>query len=325
MKVRTFSNHQWTLTKGTRKTDLRIAHHIRNRSSQIFKAALKIRSIYRWCLTGTPIHNSIDDYGALLSFIGIEPFYEKSSFDYWIVSSLKENRPGSLQLLRNLVRATCLRRTKASQAVCLNLEKCIEKTEEVHLHQEDQLLYDFFKKKTADIAAGVHRMDKNKLRRKSTRDENILSLMNFLRAICNHGSELLPLSALAAWENSDNSQVDWKMIQASGTTCNQCGQECVAKRSSSMPRSPNGAYDIDVCEDCAVVRDEESGNTRASSEDASALATTGTSKASKSAADFARPSAKVVRLLENLQQEQRGHVLEKPRKRYVVPRIRSFR
>ncbi|PQE26533.1 hypothetical protein CJF30_00001298 [Rutstroemia sp. NJR-2017a BBW] len=300
------------------------AHHIRNQSSQIFKAAVEIQSRYRWCLTGTPIHNSIDDYGALLSFIGIEPFHEKSSFDYWIVSSLKENRPGSLQLLRNLVRATCLRRTKASQAVCLNLEKCIEKTEEVHLHQEDQLLYDFFKKKTADIAAGVHRLDKNKSRRKSTKDENILSLMNFLRAICNHGPDLLPSSALAAWENSDTSKVDWKMMQASGTTCNQCGQEYIAKRSGSMPRSPNGAYNADVCEDCAILRDEDSTHTRSSSEGASALATAGTSKSSKSAAEFVRPSAKVSRLLENLQQEQRGNFLDGARKRYAIPRIRSF-
>ncbi|KAI5923344.1 P-loop containing nucleoside triphosphate hydrolase protein [Camillea tinctor] len=44
-------------------------HHIRNRESQVFMACCQVRAQYRWCLTGTPIQNSLDDYGALLSFL----------------------------------------------------------------------------------------------------------------------------------------------------------------------------------------------------------------------------------------------------------------
>lgn len=295
------------------KADRGKAHHIRNRSSKIFKAALEVQSIYRWCLTGTPIHNSLDDYGALLSFIGIHPFYEKSGFDFWIASPLKENRAGSLQLLKNLVRATCLRRTKASSTVSLNLGKPIERTEQVQLHREDQRLYDFFKKKTADIAAGIRHADKDNLSRKLTRDENILSLMNFLRAICNHGMDLLPSSALSAWESSDTSQINWKMLQSSRITCTQCGQDYDAKQSRCIPHSLN------VCEDCATVRDEEPVHSETSGEEALALVTIGSSETSRSAESSARPSAKVVRLLHNLQEEQGRHLLGKPKKRYVIP------
>jgi len=276
--------------------------------------------MYRWCLTGTPIHNSLDDYGALLSFIGIYPFEEKSGFDYWIASPLKETRAGSFKLLKNLVRATCLRRTKASSTVCLNLEKIIEKTEQVQLHQEDQRLYDFFKKKTADIAAGIRRVDKDNLSPKSTGDENILSLMNFLRAICNHGMELLPSSALSAWESSDVSQVDWKMMQASRIICIQCGQDCDGQQNRSSPPYLNVAYDVDLCEDCAMVRHEKPVHTKSSAKEASALATMSSSKTPGSPANSVRPSAKVVRLLHNLQEEQRGHILETPKKRYVILR-----
>jgi hypothetical protein len=80
------------------------------------------------------------------------------------------------------------------------------------------------------------------------------------------------------------------------------------------------AYDIDVCEDCAIVRDEESVHTESSAEEASALVTMGSSKTPRSAVNSARPSAKVVRLLHNLQEEQGGYVLGKPKKRYVIPR-----
>jgi SNF2 family DNA or RNA helicase len=276
--------------------------------------------MYRWCLTGTPIHNSIDDYGALLSFIGIYPFEEKSGFDYWIASPLKENRAGSLKLLRDLVRATCLRRTKASSTVCLNLEKIIEKTEQVRLHQEDQHLYNLFKKKTADIAAGMRHVDKDNSSPKPTGDENILSLMNVLRAICNHGKESLPSSALSAWESSDISQVDWKMVvQTSRIICTSCGQDCAGKQSRSSSPSLDVAYDIDLCEDCAMVGDEKPILTK-SAKEASVLITMDSSKTPGSPENSVRPSAKVVRLLHNLQEEQRGHIFETPKKRHVIPR-----
>ncbi|KAF2191078.1 hypothetical protein K469DRAFT_746516 [Zopfia rhizophila CBS 207.26] len=79
------------------------AHHIRNRSSQIFKAACAIDSRYRWCLTGTPIHNSLDDYGALLSFIRVPPFTEKTMFDFWITSPIRHARPYSMRRLQDLL------------------------------------------------------------------------------------------------------------------------------------------------------------------------------------------------------------------------------
>jgi hypothetical protein len=204
--------------------------------------------------------------------------------------------------------------------VCLNLEAPIEKTEKVQLHPEDQRLYDFFKKKTADIAAGIRHADKDNPSRISNGDENILSLMTLLRAICNHGMELLPSGALSAWESSEISQIDWKVMQASRFTCTQCGQDNDEKQSCCTPRSLNVAYDIDLCEDCAIVRHEEPVHTEPSAEESSALVTMGSSKTPRSAANSVRPSAKVVRLIHNLQEERRGPILEKPKKRYLIPR-----
>ncbi|UKZ70767.1 uncharacterized protein TrAtP1_011737 [Trichoderma atroviride] len=65
------------------------AHHIRTRNTQTFEAACEIQAWRRWCLTGTPIHNSIDDFAALLSFVHVPLFMNKKIFDFWITTQIK--------------------------------------------------------------------------------------------------------------------------------------------------------------------------------------------------------------------------------------------
>jgi SNF2 family DNA or RNA helicase len=48
------------------------AHYIRNPKGSVHKKMIKIKSQFKWCLTGTPIQNYIKDVYSLLSFIGIE-------------------------------------------------------------------------------------------------------------------------------------------------------------------------------------------------------------------------------------------------------------
>ncbi|KAI1249182.1 hypothetical protein MGN70_008792 [Eutypa lata] len=94
---------------------------------------------------------------------------------------VEANQSGSHQKLERLIKATCLRRTKKALAGSLDLLPPIEEIEYVELHTEDQELYDFFKMKTASIAANM----KSKKRGKTDKGESILPLMNFLRLICN--------------------------------------------------------------------------------------------------------------------------------------------
>ncbi|KAH7077840.1 SNF2 family N-terminal domain-containing protein [Paraphoma chrysanthemicola] len=191
--------HQW------RRLVLDEAHHIRNRASQTFIAACSIKSYYRWCLTGTPIHNSLDDYGALLSFLGVPGFTEKSMFDFWIAKPIKENKSDGFARLQILVRNTCLRRTKESIGDVLQLPQRQETTMYVSLDQQDQILYDFFKAKCASLTSGV----KTTITTVTRSDENyrggIICLLNFLRSICNHGEQLLPDNALRMWNTREES------------------------------------------------------------------------------------------------------------------------
>jgi SNF2 family DNA or RNA helicase len=82
------------------------AHRIGNRSTQVFQAACELQSLSRWCLTGTPIVNTIDNYGALLAFIKMEPLVAKATFDRWISNTIRNNVQDGLRKLRILVEAT---------------------------------------------------------------------------------------------------------------------------------------------------------------------------------------------------------------------------
>merc|ERR550534_1013624 len=66
----------------------------------------------RWCLTGTPIQNTVEDLYALSRFLRLEPFDDYQWFNRTIVRPLKSRYPVGFERLQVLIRSWCLRRTK---------------------------------------------------------------------------------------------------------------------------------------------------------------------------------------------------------------------
>lgn len=56
------------------------AHTIKNASTNAARAAFRLHSQRRWCVTGTPIQNSLNDLHSLLKFLRHEPW---SSSTWW--------------------------------------------------------------------------------------------------------------------------------------------------------------------------------------------------------------------------------------------------
>ena len=54
------------------------AHIIKNRATANHKAVIPLSANARWCLTGTPILNSINDLQSLLAFVQFSPYSEFS-------------------------------------------------------------------------------------------------------------------------------------------------------------------------------------------------------------------------------------------------------
>jgi uncharacterized Zn-finger protein len=96
----------------------RLAHIIRNCSTKQFEAVNRIQSHIRWCMTGTPIQNSLDDLGALIRYLKVPILGDPTSFRRHIIAPAapttgKDWRRPDFASLRLLLGAVCLRRTQA--------------------------------------------------------------------------------------------------------------------------------------------------------------------------------------------------------------------
>lgn len=322
------------------------AHKIRNPSSKIFNAACEISARYRWCLTGTPIQNSLDDFGSLLAFIGVPPFVTRDQYRFWISSPIFLNREHSLRTLQKLVRATCLRRTKAQPhlASTLKLPRKIERLQTVELLPDEREMYEFFKRRSyllaskdiepeptaATSAGGKKRRRPNekesksgKLRRKST--GNIVLLLSVLRLICNHGHVLLPRVALEVWQKRDEEKVTWNLLHLASEDRPACFV-CGVRNSDGIDEvGENGMVDFSckkhvACETCLNLSEDtrtvcpECSSPEIASLEADAQCTTDVQQP---------PSSKVSALLRNVveifETEDSDDGTQSPAKTYVEP------
>ena len=89
------------------------AHSIKNRNAKSTLAACALNSWYRWCLTGTPMQNNLDELQSLVKFLRIKPYCELASWKDAITQPMKNGR-GTLAMrrLQVFLIAIMKRRTK---------------------------------------------------------------------------------------------------------------------------------------------------------------------------------------------------------------------
>lgn len=88
------------------------AHEIRNPSTKQYQVTAELQAEHRWCLTGTPIQNSINDLGALASFLRLPILENPTTFHKFIASPSTYGIRKRFQNLRLLLGSICLRRTR---------------------------------------------------------------------------------------------------------------------------------------------------------------------------------------------------------------------
>ncbi|WWC85278.1 uncharacterized protein L201_000140 [Kwoniella dendrophila CBS 6074] len=99
------------------------AHQIRNKNTRATKACFALKSYLRWCLTGTPIVNTLDDVYPYLHFLSISP---SAAWDHFRdhISRVQKRRPKlATKRMQAILLQCCIRRHKDSE---LNGKKLLE-------------------------------------------------------------------------------------------------------------------------------------------------------------------------------------------------------
>ncbi|KAL8365396.1 hypothetical protein RB595_004276 [Gaeumannomyces hyphopodioides] len=231
------------------------AHWVRNPSSKRFKAAKDIVSQRRWCLTGTPVQNSLRDLATLVHFLDIQPFARLSEFRSHILGPLGDaSNQDRCRNLRKLLGMICLRRSSK----CLHLPEerkgviYIDQTEE---EKEKRRLVEkeCLKRMENLVSSGGRGLSAR------TKKYNIMfDVMMQLRRLCNNGtfrrltgagtscpSSTDPVIENAAAEDLDGGpceQCDGGELASTGEEyCSLCQRRVVTAPSSRTATPGSGA------------------------------------------------------------------------------------
>ncbi|PVU91741.1 hypothetical protein BB561_004244 [Smittium simulii] len=143
------------------------AHVIREKKTWQSKAACTLKSTFRWCLTGTPIQNKLNDLYSLLKFIKFAPL---DSWDVWVAhinSLFSVDKEGvtvekplhsenvGTQRVQIILQTLCLRRMKSqidpkTGKSFLTLPPIQELVKSLEFSSKEKALYDSLNQKAGD-------------------------------------------------------------------------------------------------------------------------------------------------------------------------------
>ncbi|XP_073155307.1 DNA repair protein RAD5B [Henckelia pumila] len=91
------------------------AHTIKSSRTVAAQAAFALSSYCRWCLTGTPIQNKLEDLYSLLCFLHVEPWCNWAWWNKLVQRPYDNGDPRGMKMVKAILRTLMLRRTKESK------------------------------------------------------------------------------------------------------------------------------------------------------------------------------------------------------------------
>ncbi|VFQ81665.1 unnamed protein product [Cuscuta campestris] len=91
------------------------AQYIKNHKTQVARACWGLRAKRRWCLSGTPIQNSIDDLYSYFRFLRFDPYSSYKIFCSSLKAPIQKHPPSGYKKLQAVLKTIMLRRTKGTQ------------------------------------------------------------------------------------------------------------------------------------------------------------------------------------------------------------------
>ncbi|KAH7568967.1 hypothetical protein ACOSQ2_012429 [Xanthoceras sorbifolium] len=176
------------------------AQSIKNHRTQVARACWGLRSKRRWCLSGTPIQNAIDDLYSYFRFLRYDPYAVYKLFCSKIKVPITKNPAKGYKKLQAVLKTIMLRRTKGTlldgQPI-INLPPKVIELKKVDFTKEERDFYNQLEIDSRDqfqeyAAAGT--VEQNYV--------NILLMLLRLRQACDHPLLVKGFDSNSLWKSS---------------------------------------------------------------------------------------------------------------------------
>ncbi|KAK7400514.1 hypothetical protein VNO78_11723 [Psophocarpus tetragonolobus] len=176
------------------------AQSIKNHKTQVARACWGLRAKRRWCLSGTPIQNAIDDLYSYFRFLRYDPYDVYTSFYTGIKNPISRNPTNGYSKLQAVLKTIMLRRTKGTlldgEPIISLPPKYIE-LKKVDFSMEER---NFYSKLEADSRAQFQEYaDAGTLKENYV---NILLMLLRLRQACDHPLLVKRYNSNSLWRSS---------------------------------------------------------------------------------------------------------------------------
>lgn len=221
------------------------AHIIRRQATKLNRTVSEISAKSRWCLTGTPIQNRLEDIGTLFAFIRAKPFDSLAVFRRFIAIPFdegEERRSTATWRLSALIDSVCIRRTRE----ILQLPEGRNEVRIIKFSKEEREQYE--QTKQTMIRAIRHQAgeyDKNSV-------FGMFQAQLQLRILCNHGTFQQHFSWARARRDLVGEKEDTlcSLGLSNENTCSSCGQSIPVLSSESVYPKYGDGCNHTVCSEC---------------------------------------------------------------------------
>ncbi|CAN7120454.1 unnamed protein product [Brassica rapa subsp. narinosa] len=195
------------------------AQSIKNHKTQVARACWGLRAKRRWCLSGTPIQNSIDDLYSYFRFLKYDPYSSYVLFCNSIKNPVAKIPVKGYQKLQAILKTVMLRRTKGSlidgKPIISLLPKSIE-LRKVEFTKEERDFYSNLEHTSRD-----HFQEYKEAGTVKQNYVNILLMLLRLRQACDHPL-LVKGEYIFTWESSLGLAKKENLSEASLQICGIC-------------------------------------------------------------------------------------------------------
>ncbi|GMH05418.1 hypothetical protein Nepgr_007258 [Nepenthes gracilis] len=176
------------------------AQSIKNHRTRVAQACWGLRAKRRWCLSGTPIQNSVDDLYSYFRFLRYDPYAVYKSFCSMVKVPISKNPANGYRKLQAVLKTVMLRRTKGTLIdgePIITLPPKYVNLKKVEFSKEE---WDFYSKLEADSRAQFAVYEANDTVQENY--VNILLMLLRLRQACDHPLLVQGYGSSFVWKSS---------------------------------------------------------------------------------------------------------------------------